>query len=76
MHVQRIAGCSGSPEAPGLCHFNRKERKMRELTQSEIVAVAGGWECTVGFPHGVSCTFSDEEIHDWVCDTFGWWCRV
>ena len=49
---------------------------MRELTQSEIVAVAGGWECTVGFPHGVSCTFSDEEIHDWVCDTFGWWCRV
>ena len=49
---------------------------MRELTQNEIVAVAGGWECTVGYPHGVSCTFSDEEIRDWVCDTFGWWCRV
>lgn len=49
---------------------------MRELTQNEIVAVAGGWECTVGYPHGVSCTFSDKDIRDWVCDTFGWWCST
>jgi hypothetical protein len=28
--------------APGLFHFNRKERKMRELTQSEIIQVTGG----------------------------------
>ena len=42
MHVQRIAGCSGSPEAPGLCHFNRKEHKLSELTQSEIIQVTGG----------------------------------
>ena len=35
---------------------------MRELTQNEIVAVAGGWECTVGYPFSFSCTFSDEEI--------------
>jgi hypothetical protein len=42
MHVQRIAGCSGSPEAPGLCHFNRKEHKMSELTQSELSEVSGG----------------------------------
>ena len=42
----RIAGRSGSPVAPGLCHFNRKERKMRELTQNELNAVSGGeWNC-------------------------------
>ena len=38
----RIAGRSGSPVAPGLCHFNRKERKMRELTQNELSEVSGG----------------------------------
>lgn len=56
---------------------------MRELTQNEIVAVAGGWECTVGYPFSFSCTFSDEEIgrgidaiRDWACDQFGWWCST
>ena len=57
MHIQRIAGCSGSPEAPGLCPFNRKERKMRELTQNELNAVSGGeWNCgvTIELPPSVS----------------------
>ena len=41
MHIQRVAGCSGSPETLGLCHFNRKEHKMSELTQNELSEVSG-----------------------------------
>lgn len=43
-----IAGCSGSPVAPGLCHFNRKERKIRELTQNNCLKFQVAAPCIPG----------------------------
>ena len=75
MHIQRIAGCSGSPEAPGLCPFNRKERKMRELTQNELAIVTGGEAtCGISMPGGAYCEVPWSDIREWWCENVGWFC--
>lgn len=50
---------------------------MRELTHKELADVAGGLECTIGYPHGFSCTLDEGDLsalRDWWCDNVGWWC--
>ena len=71
----RIAGRSGSPEALGLCHFNRKERKMRELTQHELAIVTGGEAtCGISIPGGAYCEVPWSDIREWWCENVGWFC--
>ena len=74
----RIAGRSGSPVAPGLCHFNRKERKIRELTQNELNTVSGGkWSCGFSIAYPVSIGFGcSGDKEDWEAlwdDILEWW---
>lgn len=75
MHIQRITVRSGSPVALGLRHFNRKKRKMRELTQSELAIVVGGEAiCGISIPGGVYCEVPWSDIREWWCENVGWFC--